>query len=367
MREFRLATRVRLGAEALEALDEFRGRPVFLVTDDFLATTGVYRKVVDRLGERVTTFTGVKPNPSTSEIGAGVSVYLQSGPDVVVAYGGGSVMDAAKVMHKAALDAGFGAPEGIVAIPTTSGSGSEVTSFAVVTDEQTHTKVPIASSELVAGLAILDPEAVVGVPPHITADSGMDVLTHAMEAYVALEACDFSDALAEKAVELVFGNLERCYTHGDDLEARSHMHNASCMAAMAFDNVGLGIVHSLAHALGGHYPIAHGRLNALLLPHVIEFNAARSDRAAERYARLSRLLHPSARGRAAVTSLIGAVERLRSRLGIPSRLSDLKVASEVLRRDEDDLVAAALADGCTTTTPVAPSSDDLKGILRRIA
>ena len=218
-----------------------------------------------------------------------------------------------------------------------------------------------------AGLAILDPEAVVGVPAHITADSGMDVLTHATEAYVALEACDFSDALAEKAVELVFGNLERCYTHGDDLEARSHMHNASCMAAMAFDNVGLGIVHSLAHALGGRYPIAHGRLNALLLPHVIEFNAARSDRAAERYARLGRLLYPSARGRAAVTSLIGAVERLRSRLGIPSRLSDLKVASEVLRRDEDGLVAAALADGCTTTTPVAPSPDDLKGILRRIA
>jgi hypothetical protein len=145
------------------------------------------------------------------------------------------------------------------------------------------------------------------------------------------------------------------------------MHNASCMAAMAFDNVGLGIVHSLAHALGGHYPIAHGRLNALLLPHVIEFNASRSDRAAERYARLGRLLYPSARGRAAVTSLVGAVERLRSRLGIPSRLSDLKVAPEVLRRDEDDLVAAALADGCTTTTPVAPSPDDLKGILRRIA
>jgi len=178
-----------------------RGRPVFLVPGDFLATTDVYRKVVDRLGEQVTTFTGVKPNPTTSEIGAGVSVYLQSRPDVVVAYGGGSVMDATKVMHKAALDAGCGAPEGIYAIPTTSGSGSEVTSFAVVTDEQTHTKVPIASSELVAGLAILDPEAVVGVPAHITADSGMDVLTHATEAYVALEACDFSDALAEKAVE----------------------------------------------------------------------------------------------------------------------------------------------------------------------
>jgi len=367
MREFRLATRVRLGAEALEALDEFRGRPVFLVTDDFLATTGVYRKVVDRLGERVTTFTGVKPNPSTSEIGAGVSIYVRVRPEVVVAYGGGSVMDAAKVMHKAALDAGFGAPEGIVAIPTTSGSGSEVTSFAVVTDEQTHTKVPIASSELVAGLAILDPEAVVGVPPHITADSGMDVLTHATEAYVALEACDFSDALAEKAVELVFGNLERCYTHGDDLEARSHMHNAACMAAIAFDNAGLGIVHSLAHALGGHYPIAHGRLNSLLLPHVIEFNAAGNPKAAERYAQIGQMIAPSSKGRAAVMSLVAAVEKLRGQLGIPARLSDLKVSASDVRRDENELVAAALADGCTPTNPVAPTAEDLKALVRKIA
>jgi alcohol dehydrogenase, iron-dependent len=367
MREFRLATRVMVGADALEVLEEFREVPVFFVTDDFLATTEVYAKVVAKLGDQVTAFTGVKPNPSTSQIGDGVSVYMKARPEVVVAYGGGSVMDAAKVMHKAALDAGFGAPKGIVAIPTTSGSGSEVTSFAVVTDEQTHTKVPIVSQELVAGLAILDPEAVAGVPPHITADSGMDVLTHAIEAYVATGASDFSDALAEKSVELVFGNLARCYTHGDDMKARSHMHNASCMAAMAFDNAGLGIVHSMAHALGGHYPIAHGRLNALLLPHVIEFNADRSDRAAERYARLGRLLQPSARGRAAVTSLVGSVERLRSALGIPSRLGELKVASDVLRRDENDLVAAALADGCTTTTPAAPSADDLKAILRKIA
>ena len=345
MKEFRLATRVSVGVGALEVLDEFRGKSVFLITDDFLATTDVYKQAVARLGDRVSVYTGVKPNPTTSEIGAGVAVYMKAQPDVVVAYGGGSAMDAAKVMHKTALEAGFGAPLGIVAIPTTSGSGSEVTSFAVVTDETTHTKIPIISEDLVAKLAILDPAAVAGVPAHITADSGMDALTHAIEAYVATDANDLSDAMAEKAIKLIFANLLRCYTHGDDLEARSHMHNAACMAAIAFDNAGLGIVHSLAHALGGHYPIAHGRLNSLLLPHVIEFNAAGNPKAAERYAQIGQMIAPSSKGRAAVMSLVAAVEKLRGQLGIPARLSDLKVSASDVRRDENELVAAALADG----------------------
>lgn len=261
MREFRLGTHVRIGADALSALDQFATRRVFLVTDAFLATTPVFADVESRLGDRVTRFTDVVPNPTIATVSKGVGAYLQARPDVVVAYGGGSVMDAAKAMHKAALDSGFGATAGLVAISTTSGSGSEVTSFAVLTDERTHTKIPLVSPDMVAKLAILDPDAVVGVPPRITADSGMDVLTHAVEAYVSLGACDFSDALAEKAVELVFAHLVRCYTHGDDRDARGHMHNASCLAAMAFDNVGLGITHSLAHALGGRFPIAHGRLN----------------------------------------------------------------------------------------------------------
>ncbi len=367
MREFRLNTRVRLGTEAFDALDEFRDVSVFLVTDEFLATTDTYQQVRSRLGDRVSVFTGVNPNPTVAEISAGVAAYVAAQPEVVIAYGGGSVMDAAKVMHKAALDGGVGAPRGIVAIPTTSGSGSEVTSYAVVTDENTHTKIPIIGPDLVAGLAILAPQAVMGVPKHITADSGMDVLTHAVEAYVAREACDFSDALAEKAVELVFEYLARCYTHGDDAEARSHMHNASCMAAMAFDNVGLGITHSLAHALGGHYPIAHGRLNAMLLPHVIEFNAAGCRRTFERYARLGRLLAPSARGQAAVTTLIGAIKKLNAKLEIPSRLAEVGVTSADLHRDLDELVASAWADGCTPANPVAPTAEDLRAILRKIA
>ncbi|RRD51335.1 1-propanol dehydrogenase PduQ [Arachnia propionica] len=367
MKEFRLSTLVRLGPEALTALTRYRGESVFMVTDEFLTTTPVFKEALGHLGDRVTLFTGVLPNPGTHEIGLGVAEYLRAKPHVVVAYGGGSVMDAAKVMHKAALDAGFGAPEGIVAIPTTSGSGSEVTSFAVVTDEETHVKIPIVSADMVARLAILDPRAVMGAPAHITADSGMDTLTHAVEAYVARTACDFSDALAEKAVELTVRYLPRCHSHGDDLEAREHMHNASCMAAMAFDNVGLGITHSLAHALGGHYPIAHGRLNAMLLPHVIEFNAERSQHAFDRYVRLGRLVSPSATGRAAITSLISTVRRLQEQLGMPSRLGEAGVARQDLFQDIPELVAAALADGCTPPNPVAVTADDLTGILRRVA
>lgn len=367
MKEFRLATTVRLGEEALSALDQFHGESVFLVTDEFLTTTPVYARVLERLGDRVTSFTGVLPNPATKEIGLGVTEYLKARPHVVVAYGGGSVMDAAKVMHKAALDAGHGAPAGIVAIPTTSGSGSEVTSFAVVTDEDTHVKVPIVSKDMVARLAILDPQAVVGAPAHITADSGMDALTHGLEAYVARDACDFSDALVEKGVELIFAHLARCHSHGADLTARTHMHNAACMVAMAFDNVGLGITHSLAHALGGHFPVAHGRLNAMLLPHVIAFNAERSRHAFERYVRLGRRLSPAATGQAAVTTLIEAVRRLTAQLGMPSRLAEAGVPLSDLHRSIPDLVAAALADGCTPPNPVAVTAEDLAGLLRAVA
>lgn len=366
MRDFRLGTHVRIGADSLSALDTFAGRRVFLVTDEFLSTTPVFADVVSRLGERVTIFCDVVPNPTIAAISRGTGAYLDARPDVVVAYGGGSVMDAAKAMHKAALDSGFGAIEGLVAIPTTSGSGSEVTSFAVLTDERTHTKIPLVSNDMVAKLAILDPEAVVGVPPRITADSGMDVLTHAVEAYVSTNACDFSDALAEKAVELVVTHLVRCYTHGSDRDARGHMHNASCLAAMAFDNVNLGITHSLAHAVGGHFPVAHGRLNAMLLPHVIAFNAERSTVAAERYARLGRLIVSCSVGKAAVTSLITATKRLSQDLGIPESIGDEGVSLDEYRAAVPVMAESALNDGCTPSNPVKPSREDLMLLLRKI-
>lgn len=365
MREFRLGTTVRLGKDALAALDQFADKRTLLVTDEFLSTTDVFARVVRHLGDPVI-FCDVRPDPTVAVVAQGVTEYLNTRPEVVVAYGGGSVIDTAKAMHKSALDVGYGAELGLVIVPTTSGSGSEVTSYAVITDEKTHAKIPLISQDMVAKLAILDPEAVVGCPQKLTADSGMDVLTHAIEAYVALEACDFSDALVEKAAALALRNLERCYTHGDDLDARAAMHNASCMAAMAFDNVGLGITHSLAHALGGWYPIAHGRLNAILLPHVIRFNAERSRRAAERYAVLGRLVSPSVTGRAAWMTLAGRIEKLNRALGIPERLRDAGVDVARATAQLDELAQAAMNDPITQQNPVVPDLDDLKTILRKV-
>lgn len=367
MTTFSLHTEIRFGERSLEDLSEFAGQSVLLVTDAFLATTELFEVVRTLLGPRVSVFSEVEPNPTISLIDKAVAYYLSVEPDIVVALGGGSPIDAAKAMHKAAVETGYGAPGGLVVVPTTSGSGSEVTSFAVVTDENTHAKIPMVSPDMRPKLAILDPIAVVGVPPKVTADAGMDVLTHAVEAYVSTSASDFSDACAEKAVHLLCANLHRCYVAGDDLEARERMHNASTLAAIAFDNTGLGIAHSLAHALGGRFPVAHGRLNAMLLPHVMAFNAERSEEAARRYAWLG-LLTGSSSGsvRAGVVSFIGAVERLRASLDMPARLVDAGVSSSDVRSHLDDLARTALADACTPSNPVQPTEGDLVTILRSL-
>ena len=367
MSSFTLKTEIRFGADAFESLAEFAGRRVFVVTDEFLATTDAFHTVTDILGDRVTVFDKVLPNPTIALIGQGLAEYLQAKPEIVVAFGGGSPIDAAKAMHKGALEAGLGAPEGLVVIPTTSGSGSEVTSFSVITDENTHAKIPMVSADLLPRLAVLDARAVVGVPARTTADSGMDVITHATEAYVSINASDFSDACAEKSAQLAFANLVTCFKDGANIEARTKMHNASTLAAMAFDNSGLGIVHSLAHALGGRFPVAHGRLNAILLPHVIAFNAERSERAAEKYAWLGHLAGSVATGtRAGVVSCVARINKINAELGIGPGIAQCRVDPNEVRPLLDDLADIAMADGCTATNPVVPTHADLVSLLRQI-
>lgn len=365
---FALGARIAFGEKSLTELSAFSEDKVLIVTDSFLVTTELFDVVRSLLGPRVSVFSEVEPNPSVATIGKGLACYLSTEPDVVVALGGGSPIDAAKAMHMAALEAGMAASKGIVAVPTTSGSGSEVTSFSVITDENTHAKIPLVSPEMRPVLAVLDPYAVAGVPPKVTADSGMDVLTHAVEAYVATGASDFSDACAEKSVHLLCANLKRCYDEGSDLAARERMHNASNLAAIAFDNAGLGITHSLAHALGGQFPVAHGRLNAMLLPHVMRFNAERSDQAATKYAWLAHLVGKTSSGnvKAGVLSFIGAVERLRASLDMPARLSEAGVSVSEARELIPRLAATALEDGCTPANPVAPTVEDLIGLLRHV-
>ena len=291
-----------------------------------------------------------------------------------MALGGGSPIDTAKAVRKLALEQGHDLPAGLVVIPTTSGSGSEVTSFAVVTDAESHAKLPLTSVDMLPEIAILDAEAVLTAPPRLTADSGMDAVSHAIEAYVATGANVFSDALAEKALRLADAALVRCFTDGSDAEAREQQHAAATMAGIAFQNAGLGIVHGLSHAIGGSFKVAHGRLNGILLPHVIAFNAGTlglrpqdlTD-VARRYAALAAALGLQASNeRNRVLALSGWVERLRRNLDMPATVTAAGVDRSEFLAAVPALAATALADFCTSGNPVAVTEADLAGILRHL-
>ncbi|MDO4784510.1 MAG: 1-propanol dehydrogenase PduQ [Propionibacteriaceae bacterium] len=354
-----------MGEGAVGALERHRQERVFLVSDEQLSQTAGYREVRSQFAGPVAEYLDVQPDPSATEVARGVLAYLECEPDVVVAFGGGSVIDAAKAMHHMAMASGGGARHGIVAIPTTSGSGSEVTSFSVVTDEEKQVKVPLISPNLIPTMAILDPGMVTSCPPRLTAYSGMDAVTHAIEAYVSTGANDFTDACAEKSIQLSFNALPRCYSQGSDLAVRERMHNASCLAAIAFDNAGLGLVHSLAHALGGRFHAPHGMLNAILLPHVIEFNAT-DPATARRYARLAQLCgFPANQDRVGALNLASRVRRLAEAVGVRG---GLEAAAGIPRAELTaaltEVAETALADPCTTTNPVPATRADLERLLR---
>ena len=236
------------------------------------------------------------------------------------------------------------------AIPTTAGTGSEVTSFAVLTDTERGVKYPLVNDALLPEYAVLAPELLAGVPPSVTADTGMDVLTHAAEAYVSRKANSFTDALAEKAFTLAYQNLIPAYRTPGTSQAKEEMLYASCLAGVAFNAASLGVSHSLAHALGGKYHVPHGRLNAMLLPKVISFNAAQEN-AAEKYARLARLCGLAGSARA----LSAALGRMLTTLNLPKTLAI---------DDVHGIAATALADPCTATNPRSVSAGELEDILR---
>ncbi len=265
----------------------------------------------------------------------------------------------------------------LIAIPTTSGTGSEVTSFAVITDKKTNTKYPLADYELTPDVAIIDPTLVMSVPKAITADTGMDVLTHAIEAYVSVLASDYTDALSQKAVALVFEYLPRAYKDGSDSLAREKMHNASTIAGMAFSNAFLGINHSLAHKLGGEFHIPHGRANAILLPYVIEYNATKPTKfttwpkyesfiAHIRYAELARMLGlPAKTTEQGVQSLIKAVKDLNKEVGIPENISQCGVDEKAYMSKIHMLALKAFEDQCTTANPRYPLVHELEELYKK--
>lgn len=376
MSQFRMATTIHMGPDALEAVSVLAGHSVFLVCDPFLESAPIMSVVRQHLGDaRVTVYADIHPDPTTSQIANGLAAYLAAEPDAVLVMGGGSAVDTAKAIVKVAVSSDRGPTAGFIAIPSTSGAGSEVTSFAVVTAPNPDRKVVMVSDDMAPTIAILDPRVTRSLPPSLTADTGMDAVTHALEAYASTGATDFSDAFAEKAAQLAFQYLERAFHDGDDLEARTHMHNAATMAALAFENAGLGIVHSLAHALGGRFHQPHGRLNTILLSAVMEYNAGPItygtggiSPVAERYAHIAHLLGlQAATRRNLALSLCAEVRRLQSSLGIPSRLTGLGIDAAELADAIPALAATAMQDACTPTNPRQPTVEDLEAILRSVS
>ena len=350
MERFAIKPEIWFGLGALAALEKLAGKRVLLVTDGFLSSSGLAKRAAERFTGPVEIFDKVEPDPSLKLVAEGVAALEHFQPDVVVAFGGGSPMDCAKAMCWFSKRR-----PPLWCIPTTAGTGSEVTSFAVLTDTERGIKYPLVEEGLLPETAILDPDLLEGVPPKVTADTGMDVLTHAAEGFVAKGNSPFSDALAERAFTLAYERLPAAFA--GDLGAKGDMLLASCMAGMAFNAAGLGVCHAMAHALGGRFHLPHGRLNAVLLPAVVLRNAG-DRRAAARYAALAKACGLAGTSRA----LSAALARLRTALDLPDRLP---VEPEKLKAALDDLSAAALADGCMATNPIPLRADEVKDLLAR--
>lgn len=381
---------------------------VMIVTDRMMVQLGYVEKLQYHLRKRrnpvmIEVFADVEPDPSVDTVLNGADAMRKFKPDTIIALGGGSAMDAAKGMwlFYENPEADFedlrlkfmdirkriykfpklGRQAKMVAIPTTSGTGSEVTSFAVITDKVNNIKYPLADYELTPDVAIIDPTFVMSVPAAVTADTGLDVLTHAIEAYVSVMATDYTDALAMKAIQMVFEYLPKSYKGAntqEGKEAREKMHNASCMAGMAFANAFLGINHSLAHKLGSEFHIPHGRANAILLPYVIEYNASmptkfaafpryKSFVADKKYAEIAKMLGLKANTtEEGVKSLVEAIRNLMKELNMPMTIRECGIEEKIYMGAIAKLALDAFDDQCTPANPRQPLVSELVEIYKTI-
>ena len=368
------------GAGARRMLaDEFRGRGyvrAFVVTDKDLIRFGVAGKVtgvLDEAGIAYEIFSDLKPNPTVKNVQAGVEAFRRSGADAIVAIGGGSAMDTAKAVGIIAANPAFGdvvslegmAPTAnrsvpVFALPTTAGTAAEVTINYVITDEANTKKMVCVDPKDIPAVAIIDAELMAAMPRGLTAATGMDALTHAIEGYITKGAWTLTDMFELKAVELIARWLPAAVENGADTEAREGMAVAQYIAGMGFLNVGLGLVHGMAHPLGAFYDIPHGVANALLLPYVMQYNMESS---LVKFGDVARAMGVDTAGmdtRQAAQAAVDAVRALAVRVGIPQRLSSLGVREEDLPR----LAASALADVCTPGNPRDTSAEEILALYR---
>ena len=386
------------------ALDELKNvmgkKRCFIVTDSFLYKNGYTKKIEDKLDEMGivhTCFSDVEPDPSLASAKAGAAAMRAFEPDCIIAMGGGSAMDAGKIMwvlyenpdadfDDMAMDfmdirkriytfPKMGKKAYFIAVPTSSGTGSEVTPFAIITDKETGIKWPLADYELMPDMAIVDTDNMMSAPKGLTSASGIDVMTHAIEAYVSMMASDYTDGLALRAIKLVFDYLPRAYRDGNDVEARDHMANASCMAGMAFANAFLGVNHSLAHKLGAFHHIPHGIANALVLTDVMRYNADevptkmgtfpqyQYPKTLARYAEIGRFVGLTGKDDKEVfEKLLDKLEELKKIIEIKPTIKDYGVDEKYFLETLDEMSEQAFNDQCTGANPRYPLIAELKEI-----
>ena len=380
MNTFEMRTAIHFGDNALDRLKEIPYKRVLIITDPFVVQSNMIDLVtapLESAGKEFDIFCDVVPDAPVGKIAEGVKKFLAYQPEAIVAVGGGSAIDSSKAIREFALKINNYGKVGLIAIPTTSGTGSEVTSFAVVNDTDAKVKYPLVSDSLTADEAILDAELVKSVPPAITADTGMDVLTHAIESYVSDRHNEFSSALAEKAIEICGVFLLRAYLDGNDMHARKKMHVASCLAGLSFNTAGLGITHSMAHQLGAMFHIPHGRANAMLLPHIIEFNSninkhSRSQKvyppAVKRYTNIAQLLGLSSYNKVmSVRSLVNWIQLMQKEMNIPLTIQEIgTIPPEAYFAAIDKMADMALADACTPDNPRVPTKEDIVKIYTKL-
>lgn len=380
MKEFEVLTKIYFGPSSLDRLSELEFGKVMLFADPYVVTSGLIRLVTSRLDKAqivYSVYDDIVPDPPVDKVIKGVSALISEHPACMIAVGGGSAIDLAKAVRKFAEQVEPDYRPQLIAIPTTSGTGSEVTSFSVISDPEQNKKFPLSSPDMIPDSAILDADLVKSVPAVITADTGLDVLTHAIEAYVSINNNEFSGALAEKAVEICGQFLVRSYLDNNDTHARQKMHVASCLAGLAFNSASLGLNHGMAHQLGANFHIPHGRANAILLPHIIEYNSEidRNSRSREHYAKCVRKYCNFARilglnnlnEITTIRALVSYIQFLMKEMNIPLRVSEIGsiTESEYMAKIEE-MADAALADACTATNPRVPRREEVIELYRSI-
>ena len=403
MQWFKVPSKIYFERDSIQYLQKMKDvEKVMIVTDDAMFKLGFVHRVIEQLSLRpkkvtYTIFSDVEPDPDITTVERGAALMREFQPDTIIALGGGSVMDAAKVMwmfyeqpqvdfrdlvqkfmdirKRAFRFPELGKKAKYVGIPTTSGTGSEVTPFAVISDKKNNRKYPLADYSLTPTIAIVDPAFVLTVPASVTADTGMDVLTHAVEAYTSTLANDYTDGLALQAIKLVFENLESSVKNAD-FESREKMHNASTMAGMAFANAFLGMSHSMAHKIGGFFHTVHGRTNAILLPYVIRYNGTRPAKAATwpkynyykadvKFQDIAKMLGlPASTPEEAVDALAKAVLDLGERVGIDMSLKGQGVDEKEYMATVEEIAYLAYEDQCSPANPRLPMVADMVEILQ---